>query len=242
MEQADPIVNPTIFINSFEWREPITTATDLLVALVCLIGFIKYANYKGSKSYSFNFYKYYFFTFGIGMVCGAWLGHGLQAYLGLEYKKIGWALCLTANMFLALASLQQLMGIISSKFFLSIKLLLFTNYLLFITIILIPDYSAFSYAQVGSAIILMGFILPVQLFLFIKTKEKGSLIIVCAVLYGIIPGFVYNNQISLHRWFNYNDISHVLIAFFVGLMIWGTSRQTMLFEHEKTGLVLNFWD
>ncbi len=227
MQPTDPILNPTIFLASFEWREPVTTLTDLLVAIVCVIGFIKFASFKGEKSGSFIFFKYYFLSFGIGMICAAWLGHGLQAYIGAEFKNIGWACSITGSLFLSLGSLQHLAVCIKRGHVQILKVLFSLHYILFMVLVLVPAFSAFIYAQLGSSIALIGFVLPMHLYSYIKTKARGSLIIICAILYALLPGFVFNSQISLHRWFNYNDISHVLISFFMVIMIFGTSKLSM---------------
>ena len=42
----DEILNPTIFIGGLELREPVTTLTDFLVAIVALIGYIKFSKTK----------------------------------------------------------------------------------------------------------------------------------------------------------------------------------------------------
>ena len=39
----DEILNPTVFIGGLELREPVTTLTDFLVAIVELIGYIKFS-------------------------------------------------------------------------------------------------------------------------------------------------------------------------------------------------------
>ena len=83
------ILNPTIFIGNFEWREPVTTLTDFLVAIVAFLGYLKFRSYKNKKSLSFNYFKYYFLCFAVGMTSAAWFGHGLQAYVGPEFKRIG---------------------------------------------------------------------------------------------------------------------------------------------------------
>jgi hypothetical protein len=51
--------------------------------------------------------------------------------------------------------------------------------------------------------------------------ERGNLLIVTGVLISFIPIFIHSYEISLHKWFNYKDLSHVfmiisLIFIFVG--------------------------
>lgn len=220
----DPILNPTVFLGSLEWREPMTTLTDFLVALVSLYGFIRLYNYKGEKPAYFKYFKFYFLFFAIGMTAAAWLGHGLQAYVGPEYKRIGWACSATGLLSLAFASVTLIKHHIGRNFEIIIKTIIVAQYATFMTLMLHPALSDFIYAQLASTVALVGLILPMQIYNYVKTKHKGSLIIFLAIIYGIIPGTVYNNQISLSQWFNYHDISHVLVAIFMFLMIVGVSN------------------
>jgi len=224
----DEILNPTIFLGNFEWREPVTTLTDFLVASVAFIGFMKYKSYSKEKPESFNYFKYYFLCFAIGMTSAAWFGHGLQAYFGPEFKRIGWVCGATGLLLFGLGSLIEIKNHLSHSIATILKSLFIAQYVLFIFLMIIPMYSDFIYAQLSSTVSLIAFILPFTIYNYWKTKSKGSFIIMLTIGYSIIPGLVYNNQISVGRWFNYHDISHVLMAIFMVLMIIGTSRLTML--------------
>ncbi|MGH1436484.1 MAG: DUF6962 family protein [Lewinella sp.] len=237
MQAIDPILNPTVFIGTFEWREPVTTLTDFLVALVSLYAFIRFARYKGEQSESYNYYKFYFLCFAIGMTSAAWFGHGLQAYVGSGFKKIGWVCSSTGLLFLAFASLLQLKKILTTRLYAVLRVLIVLQYFTFLVLMLHPQLSDFVYAQLSSTVSLVGFTLPMQVYYYIKSKEKGSLILFTAILYGIFPGLVFNNQISLHRWLNYHDISHILMAFFMFFVFLGASRLAMRSNKAASSMI-----
>ncbi|WP_367388911.1 hypothetical protein [Lewinella sp. LCG006] len=227
MQAMDTILNPTVFVGNLEWREPVTTLTDFLVALVSLYAFIRFVNYKGEKSENYNYYKFYFLCFAISMTSAAWFGHGLQAYVSPEFKRIGWVGSATGLLFLAFASLMQLKEMVSERWYAVIRTLIVLQYLTFLVLMLHPQLSDFVYAQLSSTVSLVGFTLPMQAYYYLKSREQGSLILSLAILYGGIPGFVFNRQISLHRWLNYHDISHILMAFFMFFVFLGASRLAM---------------
>jgi hypothetical protein len=218
----DDILNPSIFIGNFEWREPITTLTDFLVAIVALGGFLKHRKLKGVKTSSYVYFKYYFLCFAVGMTSAAWLGHGLQAYVGPEFKRIGWVFGATGLLLFGLGTFKLFK--ITNSFRLVLKVLFLSQYVIFIFLMLYPSYSDFKFAQLNSTISLIGFILPLHLFNYSKFKSLGSLMIVFNIVYAIIPGLIFTNQISISKWFNYHDISHVLMAIFMYIMILGTSK------------------
>lgn len=230
----DDILNPTIYIGNFEWREPITTLTDFLVALVAIIGFFKFNSYRGLKSASFNYFKFYFLCFAIGMTSAAWLGHGFQAYVGPEFKRIGWICGSTGLLLFGLGSFIEIKNQINKNFYLFLKSLFIGQYIIFVFLILNPTSSDFILAQLSSTISLIVFIFPIHIYNYLGTKAKGSAFIVSTIIYGAIPGLIYNNQLSINKWFNYHDISHVLMAIFMLLMIIGTFKLSVLQNNKST--------
>lgn len=217
----DPILNPSLLLGSFELREPVTTLTDFLVAITSGIILVYYLRYKGEKNKNFNLYKFYFLCYAIGMTSAAWLGHGFQAYISPKWKMIGWIMSSIAILFFLFASLNQIenkLGIKGVKLF---KTILVIKLLLFVGLILNPSTSSFKIVQIHSTIDLVGLVLPLQFLNFRWNKSKGSLKIVGAIIYAVIPGIIYSNQISFSKWFNYHDISHVMMAIFIFLMFRG---------------------
>ena len=228
----DDILNPTIYLGSFEWREPITTLTDFLVAIVAIFGYYKFKSYKGIKSSNFNFFIFYFLCFAVGMTSAAWLWHGLQAYVGPEFKRIGWICGATALLLFGLGSFDLIKTQFNKTAYKVLKILFVGQYLSLVFLMLNPSTSDFILAQLSSTLSLIFFIFPIHLYNFLKTKHIGSSYIVLTIIYSIIPGFIYNNQISVNKWFNFHDISHVLMAIFMFLMIIGTSKLSMIKTNE----------
>ena len=228
----DDILNPTIYLGSFEGRDPITTLTDFLVAIVAIFGYYKFKSYKGIKSSNFNFFKFYFLCFAVGMTSAAWLGHGLQAYVGPEFKRIGWICGATALLLFGLGSFDLIKTQFNKTAYKVLKFLFVGQYFSLVFLMLNPSTSDFILAQLSSTLSLIFFIFPIHLYNFLKTKHIGSSYIVLTIFYSIIPGFIYNNQISVNKWFNFHDISHVLMAIFMFLMIIGTSKLSMIKTNE----------
>jgi len=215
----DSILNPTLWIGNFEWREPITTLTDLLTSMVCLSIFIYLKNYKGAKSESFKHYKYYFLFFFFSMFSAAWFGHGLQAYVDFDWKKIGWVLSSFGFLQIEIATLKDVKTYISKKLHNFLNVSFYIQFAILVP--LMVYYQNFKIPQLNSTLAFVLFVLPLQSYLYYKTKNKGHLIIVGTILYAAIPGSIYNNKLSLSPWFNYHDISHVLMAVFMLLIFRG---------------------
>lgn len=220
----DPILNPSLWLGSFELREPITTITDFMVSMASAIALLYFLKHKGERTENFKLYRTYFFFYMIGMTSAAWLGHGLQAYISSDFKMIGWICSAIGSIFLIYASLNQLKNKIGAKGIQILKVLAVLKAVVFIAIILNPSTRNFKIVQIYATIDLVGIVLPLQFLNYYFNKEKGSLIITSAIIYGAIPGIVFSNQISISKWFNYHDISHVLMAIFIIIMFSGSYK------------------
>ena len=227
MLAIDPMTNPTIFLGSFEWRQPITTLTDMLVAFVCIYAVIQFSRFKGEKPENYKYYKAYFVFFTLSMIASSWLGHGLTAYLGPYWRVVGWVLSSVAHLYLGMASLYQIKSAIQPSFYKIIKGFFFLQFFVFAFLILNPLTTHFIYAQLCSVISLVGLIFPMHIFNYIKTKNKGSLIIVLSIVCGFLPALAFNLKFSVSRWFNFQDISHTLMAGIMLIMYFGVSRIAM---------------
>lgn len=214
------ILNPSIFFGSFELREPVTSVTDFLLALVAFYGFTVISKMRSDNWPAQPFYRAYFLMFAIGMTCAGWIGHGLQAYLSMEWKMIGWIFSLTGQACLAIATITDARELLGERFFKMTRGLIVGLFVIFL-IWLAGPWRSFSVTQAANGTFAVAMVLPLQAFIYLKTQSKAHLIVVSAICFGLLPGIVFNQQISLNRWFNYHDISHVLLWGYMALMIFG---------------------
>lgn len=214
------VLNPTVSVGSFKWAEPVTTLTDFLVALVCWYAVVRLSRIKDQHSGNqlFRHIFFYFLCFAVGMTSAAWLGHGFQEYISPKFKMIGWVCAATGLLMLQRASALLIQPHISNVRFKLFNALFIVQWAVFLLLIFIPQTSSFKITQVNSTVALIGAVLPMHIFFWRKTGSAGSLGVILALVYSLIPGFIFTFQISLGRWCNFHDISHVLMAIFMFLM------------------------
>ncbi len=213
---SDSILNPTIFIGNFEWQEPVTTLTDFAVALVCWVAFYKFYKLRQANQLSSSWFMLYFLAFAFGMTSAAWLGHGLQAYVPPQAKMVGWILGAMGILFLQLGSLQLIQNKFISNWNRYLKGLFVVQFMVAVGLMVL--FFNFKVVQLNSVVGLILVVLPMHIYSYFKQKRAGSKGVAFALIYTLIPGFVYSNQLSISKWFNYHDISHVLMAIFMIFM------------------------
>ena len=229
---VDPIMNPTLFIGSFELREPLTTLTDVVVSLVCIYAYIRFLKYKGAKSEGFKFFKIFFLVFGIGMMCAALFGHGLVAYFSPDTKAIGWALNSFAQILLGLGVLKEMEPVMKPSILRSVKIFFILQVSVFVFLIINPWTRNFIYVQLCSVISLIALVLPLQIFHYAKTKSKASMFFIISILTGLLTSVVFNLKTGFGVWFNHHDISHIILAFMMYFMYTGASRFAFISKNE----------
>jgi len=227
------ITNPTIFLGSFEWREPITTLTDVMVSLVCVFAVIQFYRYKGNRPEYFKYYRAYFICFSVGMMASAWFGHGLKAYTDPDWKTVGWVMSAVSHLFLGIGTLKQIQPVTKPSIHTAVKVFYFLQFSVFVFLLLNPGTRNFIYAQLCSVISLVGLVLPMHIFNYSKTKQRGSIIVILAIACGVLPAISFNLQITAGKWFNYHDLSHVLMAGIMFVMYLGVSRLSLVDKYTE---------
>lgn len=219
--REDSIANPSLFFGNFELREPITSLTDLLFALVCWYAFIRFYKHKGEKTDSFRYFLFYFLFFALGISSASFFGHALQAYLAPAWKALGWFVAGIGVMSIELASLKLISNMIKSSYKLLFKVIIFSHSAAFFVLTLLPETRDFRFSAANSVIGLVMISMSMNIFHAIRMNSRGSWILVSGIVFGFSPLFVYIFKFSFSRWFNYHDISHILMAISMYVMYRG---------------------
>ncbi|MFZ1806081.1 MAG: hypothetical protein WAU36_02610, partial [Cyclobacteriaceae bacterium] len=70
----------------------------------------------------------------------------------------------------------------------------------------------FQWVEFHSGYGLLAVVLTFHGFVYLKTKDKGSGIIIAGVGVASIAALIFMNEISPYIWFNHIDLSHVIMA------------------------------
>ena len=200
--------------------EPVTTATDLLVSAVCFYAFLNI--HKSTKrGRIFFLFKYYFLSMGIATAYGGIIGHALLYLFSFEWKIPGWIISMFSIALIERATIMHAMPLLKPTIgnFFSVL-----NILEFIILVCIVLYTLnFFFVETHAFYGLMIVVASFELYVFLKTKDSGSRILLYAVFISAVAATVHLTKFSPHQWFNYLDLSHVLMAlaayaFYRGIM------------------------
>ena len=82
-------IQPSIEIGKLRIDEPITSATDMLMAFVCFYAYFRIRKQEIHDRIKWYF-KYYFLTLGFGAFFGGLLGHAFLYRIAPHWKLVSW--------------------------------------------------------------------------------------------------------------------------------------------------------
>lgn len=171
--------------------------------------------------------QYYFLSMGIATLIGGIIGHGFLYAFSFAWKLPGWITSMLSITLVERAAIYKAGDFLSDKMnrFLSIlnvvELLIFMG-LAFYTL-------NFLYVEIHSAYGLLGVVATLSFFIYRKTRNRGSRLYLQAVGFAAAAAFFFTVKWSPHLWFNYIDLSHVLMA----ISAWFFYKGSLAFEPEK---------
>ena len=212
-----------IDIFGFLLREPMTTLTDLITASICFISFYKLTS-QTQQGYIQTLLRYYFLFMGLATLNAAFFSHGILYLVTPNWKVIGWSCSSIAILLLELGSIEYGKSWLGSTRSRYLRILAFLQLAGFFGLMLFPETRNFNMVKLNSTIGLAFFSLPIHALSWRKGGSEGSRTICLAIVYGILPAIVYNSEFTIHKYFNYHDISHVLMSIFIAIMYFGVKR------------------
>ncbi|ASS48887.1 MAG: hypothetical protein A3D31_05885 [Candidatus Fluviicola riflensis] len=204
----------------FEWlglhlQEPMAIIMNFVISLFCFFAFFRLRKWENEANY---WWRMFFLIFGISTVFGA-LGHAFFYYFGVFGKYPCWITGCVANVYAAKGMLsfphakqrKYNMPIAIAKGVVLLTLALVTQKFIFIAIDAIITY--IGYTGIFA-----------QLLVKRGVREMRFMVIGVAIL---IPSvFIFLLKLNPHRWFNKDDVSHILMllciyCFYLGMKSWG---------------------
>lgn len=223
---------PAIDFFGLKVLEPVTTLTDLIVSAACFYAFIKLKR-SANKESAFIYFQYFFLTMGLATTIGGLIGHAFIYAFNFSWKIPGWIISMFSVALIerfVILHARPLMGPSIGKFFGLLNLIELTTFI-FITIYTLNFYFVEVHAAYGLLVIVFSF----ELFVFLKTKNKGSKMILYGVGLAAVSAMIHICKFSIHQWFNYFDLSHI----FMTISVWFFYKGAQEIFPEKNGSKMN---
>jgi hypothetical protein len=203
-------IQPSVEFLNIRIDEPITTATDLILAAVCFYAFYR-INQQENTGRIKGYFKYYFLTLGMGALFGGLFGHAFLYTLSPPWKLVSWIFTLASVAIIGFALIELSRPLISpaiSRTVARINLVIMF-FALFYTMWTLA-FSAVKYYTIFGMVVVVGFL---SFVVFQKTRDRGAIVLIFGIAVGLLSAVVFSYEWGLGPWFNHNDISHVILSF-----------------------------
>jgi len=203
------ITQPDIHVFGIRILEPVTSVTDIIVAIVCFYAYWQLkTNLNTSKTITFM--KWYFLTMGLATFLGGMIGHGFLYAFNEHWKLVGWYISMISIALIERSAIQYARPFINPKLGAAFLVL---NIIELIILMAITTYTLhFKIVEFHCVYGLMIVVFSFHLYTYIKTKDKGSKWMLYAVGILVVAAFVFNLPVVPHIWFNHRDLAHILMA------------------------------
>ena len=191
--------------------DPMSAATDLVVTAVCLYAFFRLRRVMGRLPYE-RLYLLFFVLMGLCTLFGAFLSHAFSYAFDEKgfYKLPNWIcnILSVSSYTFAVIGRTDAVRTLPARRALTVAAAVETLLILAATL----WKFSFLFAEIHIAVCLLLFSLPLQLRLWKDGRRKEvRLILIATAMMALVP-FILIAGISFAAWFNYNDISHLVIA------------------------------
>lgn len=222
---------PSIHIYGIRIDEPVTTATDLLISLVCFYAFFRLGKIA-RKEPLHQYLRIYFVSMGLATAIGGIIGHGFLYAFSFAWKLPGWLTSMISIAMIERASIEQAKKLIPKKLG---RWLAALNIVELVTFMVLTFSTLnFFFVEVHTTYGLLLVVGSLNIFIYVRTRNPGSRLFLWAVGFSAAGALVFMNQWSIHKWFNYFDLSHVLLTA-AAILFYRGSRLIMLNGRRLTG-------
>ncbi|MEN8247892.1 MAG: hypothetical protein ABFS32_03100 [Bacteroidota bacterium] len=197
--------------------EPLTLITDFLLAgFGFLFGHILFRS-QTSDTHA-KLWSLFFLFMGIAATLGG-IAHGLSNYVGINMH---YASRIAAGLAIFSAQIASLELIKEKRIYSFLRWFAIIELIVLIACVLY--FQTFAPVIITTVVGLIGMVTPVQLYVYWNKTHTPHLIIVIGIVCNIIPGMIHALHLSYNKWFNSNDISHIIMIFFFYIIYSGVRK------------------
>lgn len=202
-------IQPSIEILNLRIDEPITTFTDILLAIICILAYlrIRKLEYTG---WGLRYFRYYFLILGLGALTGGLLGHAFQYRLAEEWKLVSWTLILASVALMVQALLEITRPLLKKGI---VRMISWFNVLIFVLALFLTlrtiEFDPVKFYSIFGLVLLAG---SLSYYVYKKTGNRGVIILMGGICIGFLSAIIFSLQWGFSPWFNHRDVSHIILC------------------------------
>jgi hypothetical protein len=214
---------PQVQLGSIVINEPTTAGTDLILTILCLFLFMWLSRFR-SNCASISPWRNFFLLMGLSTLFGS-IVHGLKYYQSDDYHYDFWmAMNIISGIGVYFAQMATIRSNFKASRFRSI-LITIPNIQLAMFLVILFFFRNFNVVIIQIA---MGMV-PIMFVNFLDYFKgtKGGGWISAGIAISCLSAAVHGLKLSLHYWFNHDDLSHVLLMISFSMICYGVTVRNL---------------
>jgi hypothetical protein len=210
------MIETSINIGGFVIYEPTTVFTDVVISILCFV-FVK--NLKANTPAVKN-WKLFFLFFGLGTFVGACSHAFFNLHAGIAYKSFWLPMQVLNILSVYFAQLGTYHSIVINSKNAKAWLLSYRIQVIVFAIAVFIFHN-FLVVVIDNT---LGLIPIMVLYYMNRNKNEGYTVLANGIVISFLTVIVHGTKLSLHAYFNSNDIAHILIMFSLYYMYSGVKQ------------------
>ncbi len=203
-----PVMQPDIYIGALRIAEPVIALTGLGIAVICLYAWWRLRLAPGPVLAQ-RWMTRFFGLMAISSVLGPVLGHAFYYWAGFPGKYACWVFSIFSLGALAQASIEHARPLLPRAVF---PWLTGANLAGVAVAVNAAGLShSYHWVEAHSALAILGFMLPLEGYVFARRKDPGSRLLLFSVPVAVVALVPVLLKWSPSVWFSYFDVGHVLL-------------------------------
>jgi len=213
------VFDTTIYIGNIAIHEPVGVFTDCIITILCFVFYKKLL----PVSKSIHYWRLFFLFLGFSTIVGACSHAFFEIHQGAAYKSFWLPMQVLNGIAVYFAQKATLNSVLKeSRFYTFWKWIYIIQFIVYILVLLIVQKYLVTVIEN-----ILGLV-PVMIIHFeAKRKEVYQKWIGYGISISFIAGTVHATKASLHTYFNYNDIAHVIIIISLAVIYLGLKRKAI---------------
>lgn len=198
---------PSMHLFGIKILEPFTVLTNIFIAVACFYAYHNLRIKGFTQTVQQRLMLLFFLLMGLSTIAGGVIGHAFLYETGMYGKIPGWYIGMAAVAVFERAAIihsRPLMNKSIGRFFSWFN---YAEILTFMILSLITLRFVFVILHVMYGLLVVVFCF--ELYVYSKTKDAAIKHIFYATAWGVAALLCHAYQLSIHYWFNYNDVSHM---------------------------------
>lgn len=214
---------------NIHFLEPTTAFTDLILALLSLL-FVFRLNAPDQNEKLNQLWRKFFIAFGSTALVG-FVAHGFRFYMSENVFRMTW---MAMNLMTLITTYYSYMACFTLKKFEDEKLtkarrIILYLLLTFAALVIVLNNFLIAKIAVGTGV---GYCLYTHYKTY-KSGMRGSGLIFFGFILAVSTIVVHTVKLSYNDYFNFKDISHVIMMFSITIVFFGVLSKTRIHSQEK---------